>query len=278
MTLSHRRPKLAAMALYANRERLVILDADGTIIDAFHAIEQTFLRHDMAIGDLDRFRKRRKLFKYLGGLREFPTNLRRQFGKQRRKRLLATLTEVYRHEAALYPGIAALLNTLLATPDVRVGLVTRNITVEPEETLKCLFRRHGIDSGDFDFVACIPLKENKLAQLKRVREFFAINPALSYACGDEYSDYLAAIGAGMNPFIVAYGFEDGVRLTTQLGVPSEIISPSPEAFAERLLHTLNLMPESAAGNPPARWSPWLRELSVTAPTSQVDALLQDNEE
>ncbi len=76
------------------RELLVIFDADGTTVDAFHAIEETFLRHGMDIGDLDRFQKRRKLIKYLGGLREFPTNLRRQFGKQSRKQLLSTLNEV----------------------------------------------------------------------------------------------------------------------------------------------------------------------------------------
>ena len=88
------------MAPYPNCDQLVIFDADGTTIDAFHAIEQSFLRHGMAIGDLARFQKRRKLFKYLGGLREFPNNLRRQFGKQNRKRLLATLTDFYRTETA----------------------------------------------------------------------------------------------------------------------------------------------------------------------------------
>ena len=231
------------MTLYKNRERLVIFDADGTTIDAFHAIEETFLRHDMAIGDLERFQKRRKLLKYLGGLREFPTNLRRQFGKQSRKQLLATLTEVYRHEASLFPGIAALLRTVLAAPDIRVALVTRNVTREPEETLKWLFQRHGIDIGDFDYVACIPLREDKTALLKSARETFAINPALSYACGDEYSDYLAAIGAGIQPFIVAYGFEDKARLTKGFGVPSEVISTSPAEFAERLLHALGLPTE-----------------------------------
>jgi len=235
------------MALYANRERLVVLDADGTTIDAFHAIEQTFLRHDMAIGDLARFQKRRKLFKYLGGLREFPTNLRRQFGKQSRKKLIATLTEVYRQEASLYPGVAALLHTLLGTPEIRVGLVTRNITTEPEETLRCLFRRHGIDLGEFDFVACIPLSEDKTTHLKHARASFAINPALSYACGDEYSDYLAAIGAGMHPFVVAYGFEDKARLTKNFGVPGELISTSPADFSERLLHALDLPEAAGAG-------------------------------
>ncbi|MGA7594829.1 MAG: HAD family hydrolase, partial [Gallionella sp.] len=133
------------MTRYKNTERLVIFDADGTTIDAFHAIQLTFLRHGMDIGDLERFQKRRKLFKYLGGLREFPTNLRRQFGKQSRKLLLSTLTDVYRNEARLYPGIAAMLSTLIATPGIRVGFVTRNVTIEPKETLGRLFQRHNID-------------------------------------------------------------------------------------------------------------------------------------
>lgn len=218
----------------------MILDADGTTIDAFHAIEQTFLRHGMAIGDHERFQKRRKLLKYLGGLREFPTNLRRQFGKQRRKQLLVTLTEVYRHEALLYPGIEALLHKLLKAGDIRVGLVTRNITLAPEETLKCLFLRHGIDIGEFDHVACLPLREDKTKHLRFARERFSINPARAYACGDESGDYLAAVGAGMHPFVVAYGFEDSIRLTRDFGVPREVISASPADFSDRLLHALDL--------------------------------------
>ena len=228
------------MAQYNNLERLVIFDADGTIVDAFHAIEMTFLRHGMDIGDLHRFQKRRKLLKYLGGLKEFPTNLRRQFGKQSRKRLLATLTDVYRHEASLYPGMDALLRTLLAAPGVRVGLITRNVTTDPENTLKYLFQRHDIDTDRFDYFACIPLRNDKSAVMKHARESFDINPARAYACGDEYSDYLAAISAGMHPFVAAYGFEDRMRLTKKFGVPDEVISTSPEEFSGRLLHALDL--------------------------------------
>lgn len=240
MFLSHYWLTIMYMAQYDNLERLVIFDADGTTIDAFHAIELAFMQHGMDIGDLERFQKRRKLFKFLGGLREFPTNLRRQFGKQSRKRLLTTLTEVYRHDARLYPGIGSLLHTLLAAPDIRVGLVTRNVTIEPEETLKCLFRRHDIDTGAFDFFSCIQLKEDKLVYLKRARQSFSINPARAYSCGDEHSDYLAAIGAGMHPFVVAYGFEDGIRLTKKFGVPNEVISTSPAEFVDCLRNALNL--------------------------------------
>ncbi|MGC2166475.1 MAG: HAD family hydrolase [Gallionella sp.] len=228
------------MDKYGNSERLVIFDADGTTIDAFHAIELAFFQHGMDIGDIDRFQKRRKLLKFLGGLREFPTNLRRQFGKQSRKQLLMSLTEVYRSEASLYPGIAGLLRTLLDTPDVRVGLVTRNVTIEPEETLRCLFRRHDIDTAEFDFLACIPLRESKTDSFKRARQTFSINPARAYACGDEYGDYVSVIDAGMHPFVVSYGFEDSIRLTKKFGVPNEIISTSPEEFVGRLLNALDL--------------------------------------
>lgn len=238
------------MAPYPNRDQLVIFDADGTTIDAFHAIEQSFLRHGMAIGDLARFQKRRKLFKYLGGLREFPNNLRRQFGKQNRKRLLTTLTEFYRDEANLYPGIAPLLQTLLAAPQVRVGVVTRNVTIDPRETLRHLFARHDIDVDAFDHFACLPLGADKTPSFREARERLAINPARCYACGDEYSDYVAAIGAGMYPFIVAYGAEDRLRLRKAFGVPEDFIHASPAEFAGRLLHSLGLPPtraDAAAG-------------------------------
>jgi len=112
--------------------------------------------------------------------------------------------------------------------------------MEPKKTLKLLFQRHGIDTAEFDYFACIPLQESKVDYLKLARQTFEINPARSFACGDEYNDYLGAIGAGMLPFMVAYGFEDNIRLSQKFGVPPELISTSPEEFTGRLLHALNL--------------------------------------
>lgn len=226
--------------MYRSRDRLVVFDADGTTIDAFDAIETTFRRHGMDIGDVERFRKRRKLFKYLGGLRELPNNLRQQFGKQSRRKLLATLTEVYRNEASLFPGIAELVSTLLDSPGIRVGLVTRNVTIEPEETLRQLFRRHDIDTGAFDYIACISLREDKAGPLRAARLEFDINPARAYSCGDEYRDYAAALACGLHPFIVSYGFEDAERLIGGFGVPAEVVAHRPTELAARLLHALDL--------------------------------------
>jgi phosphoglycolate phosphatase len=221
-------------------DHMLILDADGTVIDAFSAIGKTFSRLDMDIGDLDRFQKRRRLFKYLGGLKEFPGNLKKQLGKRRRGQLITALTEVYREEAALFPGIADLLQTLIAAPRVRVGLVTRNITTEPAETLRQLFLRHGIELGSMDFVAHVPLREDKTPHFRAARERFGVNPARSYACGDERKDFLAALGAGMHPFVVSYGFEDYERLTDKHGVPAELISRTPAELCRRVLNALGL--------------------------------------
>lgn len=224
-------------------KRLLILDADGTTIDAYSAIEATFHQHGMTLGDEDRFQKRHRLFKYLGGLREFPTNLKRQLGKQSRKQLIGTLTEVYRSEARLYPGIAPLIERLLACPDLVLGIVTRNITNAPEETLRILFERHGIDVDRLGFLSHIPLRQDKTATFRALREQHAINPARSYICGDEHKDYFAAVRTGMHPFMVSYGFEDHQRLTVKFEVPEELISRTPDALCQRVLNGLGIAPQ-----------------------------------
>jgi phosphoglycolate phosphatase len=219
---------------------LIILDADGTTIDAYSAIETAFSRHGMTLGDLESFQKRHHLFKYLGGLKQFPAMIKKNIRQQSRKQIVATLTEVYREEAQLYPGIAELVQALIAAPDIVVGLVTRNITNEPLETLRLLFLRHGIDSGALDFMVHIPLNEKKTAQFRLARERFDINPARAYICGDEHKDYLAAIKSGMHPFIVSYGFEDHQKLTTKFDVPDELISRTSTELCARVLHAMDL--------------------------------------
>ncbi len=223
-----------------SRDRLIVLDADGTTIDAFSAIEKTFTVHGMDIGNLERFQKRHHLFKYLGGIKEFPKNLHKQITKKKRKKLLRTLTEVYREEAYMYEGRPEMIQCLLEAADIRVGIITRNITHEPLETLRLLFRRHGIKPDGFDFLIHLPLREEKMVRFREIRARFNVNPALSYACGDEIKDYAAAMQSGMHPLMVSYGFEDYNRLHKKFGVPREIISRNPSELSGRLLHALGV--------------------------------------
>ncbi|MCG7872880.1 MAG: HAD hydrolase-like protein [Candidatus Thiodiazotropha lotti] len=226
--------------MYCN-DRLVIMDADGTTIDAFDAITETFEAHDMSIGEFVRFQKRRNIFKYLGGIKELPKNLRKQLNTEKRVAVLDTLTQVYRQSARLYEGMDELLNQLIDHAGIRVGVVTRNITLEPEVTLQQLYRRNGVNVSGLDFVVHLPQKEQKLNAFKAVRESFKINPARAYACGDEKRDYVAAIGTGMHPFMVSYGFESYERLTDKIGVPAELISRQPLDLKRRILHALDLL-------------------------------------
>jgi len=226
--------------VYSNSERLIVFDADGTIIDAFNAINQTFSTHGMDLGDLERFQKRHNLFKYLGGIKEFPFNLKKQLGKQSRKAILATLTDVYREDAKLYPGVADLIRALIAAPEIRVGIVTRNITNEPALTLRKLLARHDVDIDSLDFLDHVPLGQEKTLAFKAIRRRFDINPARSFACGDEHKDFTAAMTAGMHSFMVSYGFEDFERLTKKFEVPEDLISRTPEEFCARVRHALDL--------------------------------------
>jgi phosphoglycolate phosphatase len=226
--------------MYKNKERLIIFDADGTIIDAFSAIDEAFTQNDMSIGELEKFQKRRNLFKYLGELKEVPFNLRKQLSKKSRKKILSTLTDVYRESALLYPGFADLIQTLIGTPGIRVGLVTRNVTNEPVITIGRLLARHGIDVNDLDYMAHVPLGKDKTRFFKLARKNFDINPARSYACGDEHKDFVAATSSGMHPFIASYGFEDHKRLTKKFDVPEEVISRTPDELCGRIRHALDI--------------------------------------
>ena len=226
--------------MYTSDKRLLILDADGTTIDAFSAIETAFSRHGMAIGAETSFQKRHHLLKYVGGLKEFPAILRKNLRKNSRTQLVDTLTGIYRHEASLYQGIPELIRELIAAPDILVGIVTRNVTVEPLETLRQLFRRHDIDISELDFLVHIPLKEKKTAQFRAMRERFGVNPARAYICGDEHKDFTAAIQTGMHPFMVSYGFEDHARLTDKYAIPQELISRSSTELCCRIRHALDL--------------------------------------
>jgi len=224
--------------MYKSNKRLIILDADGTTIDAFSAITSTFSQHGMALGNEDNFQKRHNLFKYMGGIKEFPRNLKKQIGN--RKGLIETLTAVYRDEAQLYPGITALIERLIVAPDIIVGIVTRNITNEPLVTLSQLFLRHGIDVNQLDFLHHIPVKQNKDLAFQDLRDHYGVNPALSYICGDEHKDYNAAVISGMHPLMVSYGFEDHSRLTDKFNIPEVLISRTPAELCARVSHTLGL--------------------------------------
>ena len=224
--------------MFTNKKRLVILDADGTTIDAFSAITSTFSQHGMDLGDEDNFKKRHNFFKYMGVIKAFPRNLKKQLSQ--RKQLIETLTDVYRAEGQLYAGIAPMMQRLIDAPDVIVGIVTRNITNEPLVTLSELFLRHGVDVAKLDFMRHIPVKETKLASFKSLRHEFNCNPALTYVCGDEHKDYDAAMKAGVVPMMVSYGFENHGRLTQKYAIPDEIICRTPAEFCARLLHTLDI--------------------------------------
>ncbi|XZG68921.1 HAD family hydrolase [Chitinibacteraceae bacterium HSL-7] len=226
--------------MYPSHDRLIVFDADGTLIDAFAAIERTFARHGMSIGDLARFQKRHKLFKYLGGLREFPGNLTRHLGNANRAALLDTLTSVYRSEATLFPGLGPLILALQTTPGIRLAMISRNVTHNPRETLTAVFERHGIDLGRFDYLAFIAPGMEKTAHMREARDRLGINPARCIALGDEHHDYNAIIAAGMTPLMVSYGFDNHERLTRKFGVPDDVVSKTPEELVSRLCHTIDL--------------------------------------
>jgi phosphoglycolate phosphatase len=107
-------------------------------------------------------------------------------------------------------------------------------------TIRKVLSRHEIDLDAFDFAVHLPLGEEKTHALRSARKSLGINPARSYACGDEHKDFTSAMAAGMHPFIGSYGFEDYTRLTKKFLVPEDVISRTPKDLSNRLLHALDI--------------------------------------
>ena len=110
-----------------------------------------------------------------------------------------------------------LLQRLIAAPDIRVGIVSRNVTIDPEETLAIVLGRFGIDRAGLDFLRCIPLGNGKAPEFRAIREGYGINPLRAYVCGDEYRDYTDANTAGMQSIIASYGFDGAMHRHENLG-------------------------------------------------------------
>ena len=212
------------------------------------------------IGDETRFQKRHKLLKYLGGLKEFPSIMRKNLRKNSRAQLIDTPTAIYRREARLYVGIADLLRELIAAPDITVGIVSRNVTLKPLETLRQLFLRHDIDIAELDFLVHIPLKDAKTVQFRATCEQFGVNLARAFMCGDEHKDFMAAISTGMHPFMVSSGFECHDRLTSRFEISHELISRSSAELCCRIRHALDLGVLAQA--------PYQNSSRLTAPNTQ----------
>jgi hypothetical protein len=101
-------------------------------------------------------------------------------------------------------------------------MVTRNVTHRTGGSpWGVLFARHDLDIKPLRLsLNYVPHCARKgQPDFKAARERLEINPARAYACGDEHKDYLAALAAGMRPFIVSYGFESHVRLTRKYRHP-----------------------------------------------------------
>ena len=214
----------------ARREVLVVLDFDGLLINSYELLKSTFEHFGLDVGDEERFRKRRKFLKYLGGGRELARNLVR-LSLPKEKKIRERLTDEYIDRGRVYSEFEPLLNRLIESPAFHVGVVSRNFTYTPGLTIRTVLRRSGINEQDLDFVIPIPTGAKKGNVLDAMR---AARYTLNLFAADEIGDYKAATEAGYEVLMSGYGFDSRKRLIEEAGTPPEIIFDTPGALAEQL--------------------------------------------
>ncbi len=209
---------------------LVVLDFDGFLVNSYAVLHSTFEIFGLDIGDETRFRHRRKFLKYLGGGREILGNLV-SYALPRKRRLRQTLTEQFLAHGRVYLAFTPLVNAMIASPRVHVGIVSRNFTLNPGTTMRAVLRHSGVREQDLDFVIPIPVgaeKRDVLDAMQSPRYDLALFGA------DEIGDYRAAKDAGYDAVMAGYGFDAAKRLIDKGQVPPDRVFDTPERVVGHL--------------------------------------------
>jgi phosphoglycolate phosphatase len=213
------------------KETLVVLDFDGLLIDSYELLKVTFDKCGLDVGDEGRFQNRRKFLKYIGGGKELIGNLV-NLSLPKKNKIREQLTNTYCKQGKIYPEFVTLLNDMIDSPNIHVGVVSRNFTYHPGKTIRHVLKNSKVNEAAMDFIIPISAgvkKGNVLEGMKASSYKHCIFAA------DEISDYRAAHETGYNKiFMASYGFDTKDRLIKKGEIPEDIIYETPKKLQKKL--------------------------------------------
>ena len=213
------------------KETLVVLDFDGLLINSYALLKSTFSHFGLNVGDEGRFQDREKFLKYLGGGKEFIGNLV-NLSLPKKKMIREQLTETYCTEGQVYPEFTSVINDMIDNPNIHVGIVSRNFTHHPGQTIRQVLKNSKITEAALDFIIPISVGVKKANVLEGMK---ASSYKQSIFAADEISDYRAAYDTGYDFILMAsYGFDTKRRLIKKGNIPEKIIFESPNKLANKL--------------------------------------------
>ena len=213
------------------KETLVVLDFDGLLINSYELLNITFKHFGLDVGDIERFQNRRKFLKYVGGGKELIGNLV-NLSLPKKKLIRKKLTETYCAVGQIYPEFTDLINDMTDNPDIHVGIVSRNFTHHPGNTIRQVLRNSKINETALDFVIPISAGAKKINILEGMK---STAYRTSIFAADEISDYEAASLTGYDTILMAsYGFDTRERLQKKGNIPKKIIYETPNKKNKKL--------------------------------------------
>jgi hypothetical protein len=213
------------------KDILVVLDFDGFLINSYKLLKITFEQFGLNIGDEERFKHRRKFLKYLGGGKELLRNLV-AYSLPKQKKIREVLTEVYQEDGRIYKEFVPLINEMVAQPALHVGIISRNFTHAPGNTIRTVLGNSEVNHEGLDFLIPIGIGVKKHAVLEGMRSPHYRRCLFG---ADEIGDYRAAVDTGYDCILMAsYGFDKKERLLDEGGIPAEDIFDTPRELVRQL--------------------------------------------
>jgi phosphoglycolate phosphatase len=217
------------------KDTLVVLDFDGLLINSYELLKMTFNSCGLDVGDEARFQNRRKFLKYVGGGKEVLGNLV-NLTLPKKTMIREQLTKTYCNEGEIYPEFKIMINDMIDSPNIHVGIVSRNFTHHPGKTIRKVLRNSKINEGAIDFIIPISAGVKKVNVLEGMKSSSYKNCIFA---ADEIGDYKAAKETGYNKiFMASYGFDTKERLIKKGEIPEELIYDTPKKLQKKLQKTL----------------------------------------
>ena len=213
------------------KNTLVVFDFDGLLIDSYNLLKTTFKEFGLNIGDQDRFKNRRKFLKYIGGGKELIGNLV-HISLPKNRVVRTALTKNYQEKGKIFPVFTEIMNEMIASPKMHVGIISRNFTYHPGKTIRQVLKNSNVNESAIDFVIPVSVGVKKINILEGMK---ADCYERCIFTADEVGDFRSATDANYDTILMAsYGFDTKERLMRKANVPEEIIFSSPENLAKSI--------------------------------------------
>ncbi len=211
--------------------KTIVLDFDGTIVDSYPILSDTYTSFQLPLADFQTFQNSSKFLKFFKGGSWIKSVYSFFF---RGQVIRSFLGDAYAMKAQLFDGMADLLSFLSQQKGVRVLILSHNVSLHPSETIRRVLQNNKVKNYESIDIQTIPLYQRKSSFLEKFIQKNNIDLKSLLFVGDEASDFFSAFRLHIpGNKTVSYGYDSFQKLMKEK-IPVDNIIRTPRECVETI--------------------------------------------